>query len=238
MSRLALRATLVAMAFGIALPGLAQPRFDQVSIEARFVEVSRNAAEELGIDWFRPGEGIRSDVIDFGGAPGFSTPFANLNLVIDALEADSLSRVLANPRIATRADGVAEITFNSPVSLPTVNYNQIGIQLTVTPSVVENGVLMEIYAQTGGPTLPQGDYVPIVNQRQLDTSLLLPTGSALAIGGLFPDDAGATAAKVPFLGDIPGLGYLFRTRTQVQNKAELLIFVTPKIIPDSGVIPE
>lgn len=223
-------AALAAMVLGVATPGLAEVRVDQVSIEARFVELSRSGAEELGIRWFQPSDSIQTQVFDFSGPSTLSTPKGNFNLILEALEANALSRVVANPRIVTVDNRVAEVSLQNQVPLATVDFSQIGISLTVTPSVAADGVRLTIAIASNGLTIPPGGIMPIGDPRQLDTSVLLPTDSAVAISGLFPDDMGDAVAELPFLGDIPQLGALFRSRNYQDGRTTPLALVFPYVV--------
>lgn len=72
--------------------------------------------------------------------------------------------------------------------------------------------------------------VPSVDTQNVNTRVLVDNGETLVLGGIYEQERGTEVEKVPFFGDIPGLGYLFRTTRKVDNKNELLIFVTPKIV--------
>jgi type IV pilus assembly protein PilQ len=81
-----------------------------------------------------------------------------------------------------------------------------------------------------------GGSVPSIDTRSVQTQVLVNDGETVVLGGIYETESRETLNKVPVLGDIPGLGYLFRSRSNVNNKAELLIFVTPKILREGARI--
>ena len=81
-----------------------------------------------------------------------------------------------------------------------------------------------------------GGTVPSIDTRQVETQVLVADGQTVVLGGIYETERRETINKVPFLGDIPVIGYAFKSRTRVDNKAELLIFVTPRIVEEGGSI--
>jgi type IV pilus assembly protein PilQ len=81
-----------------------------------------------------------------------------------------------------------------------------------------------------------GGLVPSIDTRSIETQVLVRDGQTVVLGGIYETERRETVSKVPFLGDIPGLGVLFRSTQNVTNKAELLIFVTPKILSEGSSI--
>ena len=73
--------------------------------------------------------------------------------------------------------------------------------------------------------------------RKLETRVMIPSGNTLVLGGLIQDDVRNQTTKVPFLGDIPGIGYAFRSEAKQRNKGNLLIFITPTIVQDEDFLP-
>ncbi|MFN7387098.1 MAG: type IV pilus secretin PilQ, partial [Lysobacteraceae bacterium] len=82
--------------------------------------------------------------------------------------------------------------------------------------------------------VPGGGRVPQITKREVNTSVLINNGQTVVVGGIYEFERREDLAKVPFLGDIPALGNLFRTRSRENEKAELLIFVTPRILQVAG----
>ena len=106
-------------------------------------------------------------------------------------------------------------------------YDKTGIVDFARALVEEFGI--EIIS-TGG----LGGTVPSIDTRSVETQVLVADGQTVVLGGIYETERRETISKVPFLGDVPGLGVLFRSRAQINNKAELLIFVTPKILREGA----
>lgn len=175
-----------------------------------------------------------------------------LSVTLRALNEDSDSEFLANPRIVTADNMQAkiEITRNQPV--PQLNFNEqtatavfggfqdkkFGNTLLVRPSVNKDdfitlSVKPEISNKVGDATFVfAGATVasPVIDTRSLDSNVLIKSGDTLAIGGLLQDEQTKARTKVPVLGDIPILGYLFQEKLNARTKRNLLVFVTPTII--------
>jgi type IV pilus assembly protein PilQ len=82
----------------------------------------------------------------------------------------------------------------------------------------------------------RGGSVPSIDTRELETTVLVANGDTVVLGGIFQDENASNEEKVPWLGDVPGLGALFRRRANESKKRELLIFVTPTIVEDRPVL--
>ncbi len=177
-------------------------------------------------------------------------------LVFSYLAQDSETELLANPRVVTTDNGKAKIAIATQYPIPNFQfsessgafqisgfeYKDIGIVLNVTPRINKNDfvtleVAPEASSQSGVATLASGQssvQVPIVDTRQALTTVLIKSGNTLAIGGLMRQDTSDKYSKVPVLGDVPGLGVLFRSKSLSKTKRDLLIFLTPTIVtPES-----
>jgi type II secretory pathway component GspD/PulD (secretin) len=141
----------------------------------------------------------------------------------------------------TRAQPVPELGFNNQTASAVFNGFQdkkYGNTLLVRPSVnkdnfVTLAVKPEISNKVGDSTFSfQGANVssPIIDTRSLESNVLIKSGDTLAIGGLLQDEITKSRTKVPIMGDVPVLGYLFQSRTNIRVKRNLLVFVTPTII--------
>ena len=124
--------------------------------------------------------------------------------------------------------------------------SEVGVKLTVLPRIAgPTNVLLELRpeisqkdAQVATDTLNgQVNTAPIFDRRSIVTKAAVPSGYTLVLGGLESDNATKNYTKVPFLGDLPGLGYLFRSDSKSRTKDTILIFVTPTIIRDSDFQP-
>jgi len=123
-----------------------------------------------------------------------------------------------------------------------INFEEVGISLKVTPTITDDGkISMEIHPEVSEKiddyqlTVVQGSTeipytVPVIDTRTADTKVVIGNGQTLIIGGLIKEKTTSGVSKVPFLGDIPGLGWFFKSKKDTKNKTELLIFVSPTII--------
>jgi len=179
-----------------------------------------------------------------GGAVGISlgsfSNIFNLDLEISAAEADGIAKRISNPRIIT-ASGVAAtisqgvdvpfITAGTANQPPTVQFKPATLSLNVTPMITaENSIIMDIKLTNNSPT---GEVVlgnPVIGTKKISTKIKVDNGETVVIGGIFTQEKSKNNAGVPGLSRIPILGYLFKNKSTVNSKTELLIFLTPKII--------
>lgn len=175
-----------------------------------------------------------------------------LSVTLSALNEDADAEFLANPRVVTADNMQAkiEIIRNQPV--PQLNFNEqtatavfggfldkkFGNTLIVKPSINKDSFITlavkpEISNKVGDSLFNfAGAQVasPIIDTRSLDSNVLIKSGDTLAIGGLLQDEVLKSRTKVPLVGDVPILGYLFQSRSNIRTKRNLLVFVTPTII--------
>ncbi|MEY2531173.1 MAG: type pilus assembly protein PilQ [Verrucomicrobiota bacterium] len=183
--------------------------------------------------------------------------FAILNVpqmsaALTALNEDSDTEFLANPRIVTADNQQAKIEITRAQPVPQLNFNEqtaqavfsgfqdkkFGNTLLVRPSVNKDNFITlavkpEISNRVADQTFTFGGATvasPIIDTRTLDSNVLIKSGNTLAIGGLLQDQVTKSRTKVPLIGDVPILGYLFQSRTNERHKRNLLVFVTPTII--------
>ena len=186
-----------------------------------------------------------------GGGYNFNTPgkFLDINNVIDALAQDQLVHVLAEPNLTALSGETASFLVGGEFPIPvaqfgdtiSIEFKQYGVSLAFVPTVLGNGrislhVRPEVSQLTnqGAITLGQGSnnriQIPAVQVRRADTTVELGSGQSFAIAGLLQDTTSLTANGVPFLGDIPILGSLFRSDNFQRNETELVILVTPYLV--------
>jgi type II secretory pathway component GspD/PulD (secretin) len=195
-------------------------------------------------------------------AKGFNphTAFLNadgLRAVLSWFNRDNQSELLSTPRTVTldnqpavlnvsQAFPIFKVTAGGTQSGPTVDitYTNIGTILTVTPRISANDTVSlrlvpEVSALDGKDeqSVPAGNSSALVSAnrysiRRFETQVLIPSGSTLVMGGLVRDDIRNTQTKVPVLGDLPGLGYAFRSKSKTRDKRNLIVFVTPTIVTD------
>lgn len=163
------------------------------------------------------------------------------------------TKVLSRPSILTRNNQQATITVGQSVPIVTgtifsganavpvntITYENVGVILKVTPFITSDGSVEMILAPQISSLSDQtvnvsaGVNVPVINIRSADTVVVTPNGQTVIIGGLMENLKGSVVSKIPFLGDIPGLGALFRRTTKTETKTELIIFLTPHIVSDA-----
>jgi type IV pilus assembly protein PilQ len=177
---------------------------------------------------------------------GRITPNFMFDAVISAAAKKGKANVLSNPKIATLNNKEASInitkqipylateitnTSGGSVSSTKVTYVTTGIILKVLPTITSDGkIIMKINPTVSQPSQTAPLQPPSVDQRTADTTVVVSDGETIVIGGLIHDSESEYEYKVPFLGDVPILGYLFKKKGKERNRMELLIFVTPKIV--------
>jgi len=170
-----------------------------------------------------------------------------VDLELSALQAEGRGDIISAPRIVTANQREASI--EQGVEIPyqessssgatTTQFRPAVLSLTVTPQVTpDDRVIMDLLVtkDSVGELVASatGGFVPSIDTRSVATQVLVNDGETVVLGGIYETESRETVNKVPFLGDVPGLGVLFRSRTTLNNKAELLIFVTPKILRDGA----
>ncbi len=178
-----------------------------------------------------------------GGAIGFTfgslSKAFNLDLVLSALETTGEGKVISTPRVSALDNKEAKIS--QGVSIPYLSASSQGtsvqfidatLELVVTPHVTpDNKIFMKIKAKKNAPdasVVVNGQ--PSIRKNEAETEILLNDGETAVIGGILVIDRGASVSKVPFFGDLPLIGWLFRTNSSTEQKRELLIFVKPGIV--------
>ena len=165
-----------------------------------------------------------------------------LNLELRALEADSKGKVISNPRVMTSNQKPAVIlngtqipyitpgTANNPA---TVTFKDAFLCLLVDPQILNNdSVILTVEVQKDAPRFISGITDPAIDTKRIKTQVRVNNGETLVLGGIFDGEDSSIVEKVPFLGDIPGLGNLFKTTTKENVKTELIIFLTPRILDE------
>ncbi|HXS99160.1 MAG TPA: secretin N-terminal domain-containing protein [Elusimicrobiota bacterium] len=172
-----------------------------------------------------------------------------VNATITAAASEGKAKVLSDPKIATLNNQAANINVTTQipyvtsnvastgVQTQTVSYATTGIQLTVTPSINADGrILLVINPNISQPSVTAAANIltgaPAVDSRVAQTTVLVRDGETIVIGGLISDSLQDNVAKIPILGDIPIIGWLFKKKTKARVRNELLIFVTTRIMPD------
>jgi len=179
----------------------------------------------------------------------FLTGNIMLDLELSALEAEGEGEVISTPRVVTANQAEAfiqqgvEIPYEQATSsgATAVQFKEAVLELKVTPLITpDNRIQMDlaIKQDTVGEIFQtsRGGSVPSIDTREMETVVLVANGDTVVLGGIFQDSTSSKEEKVPWLGDVPGLGVLFRRRANESKKRELLIFVTPTIVEDRPIL--
>lgn len=202
-------------------------------------------------------DGLRQAAINsLIGIGGFAAGFAGLTddgtlfgVILTALEQDISSNILSTPHIMTMDNQPASIIVGQDVPITTgevvgtdfvnpfrtVERRDIGVQLEVKPQINEGGVVTLVIRQEVssilGPAAAQSQEL-IFNKREISTTVAVDDGEIVVLGGLIENDERVSLQKVPFLGDIPVLGNLFRSQSTSRARTNLMVFLRPTIIRD------
>jgi type IV pilus assembly protein PilQ len=174
----------------------------------------------------------------------------SLDLELSAAQTEGLSETISSPRVITanheeadirQGQEIGYVTFQNSTTgaagsgTATVQFKDAVLELKVTPTITaDDRIYLQINvtkdALAGFVSVPGSGQVPTIDTRSINTSVLVDNGQTVVLGGIYEIDKSNTIVKVPGLGDIPVIGALFRQTSRVVNKAELLIFVTPRIL--------
>ena len=167
-----------------------------------------------------------------------------IGLELSALESDGKGRIISSPRVitadqvrATIEDG-EEIPYQQSTSsgATSIAFRKAVLKLDVTPQITpEGGVILTVNVNkdSRGVETVSG---PAINTKNVQTQVLVENGGTVVIGGIYTMTESTTVTKIPLLGDIPYLGALFRNTARVNNKSELLIFLTPRVISGTAFV--
>jgi len=172
-----------------------------------------------------------------------------LDLELTALEAEGDGEVISTPRVVTANQSEAfiqqgvEIPYEQAASsgATAVQFKEAVLELRATPLITPDNRVqldLQIKQDTVGEIFEtgRGGSVPSIDTRELNTSVLVNNGETVVLGGIFQDERSRQEDRVPYLSSIPGIGNLFKRRSNQTKKRELLIFVTPTIVEDRPVV--
>jgi len=254
----------------------------QVMLEVRFIEASRQASRELGVQWNGfsnhalgnvgdqvpsaqlpvTGQGLNISPSQLtvsplvaGGVLSGSAPFGffisqllggknTLQMSIDALEQRGLARSLAEPNLVALSGDTASFLAGGQIPIPVVGslgavsfgYQPYGVGLSFTPTVLKDGLINLIInpevseIDTNHTVTVAGTSVPGLIVRKASTTLELRDGQSFMLGGLLQNSNSTAQDQLPWVGDVPVLGALFRSSQYQKNETDLVIIVTPHII--------
>lgn len=232
----------------------------QVLIQVLLAEVTLDDQTDLGVEWSVTGKdggktysmgtqmGVANDLTKLGGFSGMLTG-SDLNFLIRALRTDGKLQVLSRPQIVTADNKPASVNIGQRVPLvdqsrldvqnnltTSYTYQDVGVNLTVTPKISLDGfVKMEVSMtnsdiSTTSIQINSSSKVPVIDQRRATTTVSAQSGQTIVIGGLISTSDNKFVKKVPWLGDIPYMGALFRSTSVTRQRKELLILLTPQVL--------
>ena len=169
-----------------------------------------------------------------------------LNLELSALETDQRGKVVSSPRVITANQQKAiieqgtEIPYITPASsattIPAVAFKKAVLSLEVTPQITpDNKIIMDLHVKKDSVGQIYNN-IPSIDTQNIQTQVLVGNGETAVLGGIFQQTERNDVSKVPFFGDLPFIGNAFKNTTKQNDKTELLIFVTPKVMDDSLLI--
>jgi len=168
-----------------------------------------------------------------------------VNIELSALEADNRGKVVSSPRVITADKRKAIISQGTEIpyltaaasGATTVTFKPAVLELAVTPRITpDDRIIMDLEVKkdsVGAVIGTSTGTIPSIDTKKVSTQVLVDNGDTIVLGGIFEQTTRTTVDKVPFLGDVPFLGVLFKRTVKQDDKTELLIFVTPKIVKDT-----
>jgi general secretion pathway protein D len=188
-----------------------------------------------------------------GGLGGFAVQSGGniFGAIINAVQSDTESNLLATPHITTLNNKKANFLVGQEIPVTTgealsdnfdnafrtVQRQEVGIKLEVTPQVNDNGevtlYINQEVSSVAGPVSSRSSDL-IVNKRQFNTTLVAQDGEIMAIGGLLNDDERRTIEKIPLLGDLPLIGNLFKSKSRTRSKTNLVVFIRPTVLRNNA----
>ncbi len=234
---------------------------EQVMIQTIVVEATLDRSKQFGVEWNfakskilgnQGTKGVASQTFGLQGAnpalQGFSYALTggDLTAFFNMLQTDTKFQVLSTPRIFTTNNMEAQINISQKIpyivsTIQNINgtnsfnygFQDVGIVLTVTPHITSNGYVTMDVLQTANDLQGYTTFnAPIVNQREAETTVSAKDGETIILGGMIRNQITSTMNKIPLLGDIPVLGSIFRNHTSDNQKTELLVFLTPRVVKD------
>ncbi|MFF7707564.1 type IV pilus secretin PilQ [Pseudomonas sp. NPDC007930] len=176
---------------------------------------------------------------------GFVTNNTLIDLELSAMEATGNGEVVSQPKVVTSDKETAKILRGTEIpyqeasssGATTVSFKEAALSLEVTPQITpDNRIIMEVKVTKDEPDyLNEVLGVPPITKNEINSKVLINDGETIVIGGVFINSQSKTTEKVPFLGDVPYIGRLFRRDTVSDDKTELLVFLTPRIMNNQAI---
>ncbi|MBA0168687.1 DNA uptake porin HofQ [Pectobacterium sp. CFBP8739] len=235
----------------------------QVQLAAHIVTISSEHLQELGVNWGL-GEGNAANkalrLNNFNVGLPVDTPAINagfhlarlngrlLDLELMALEQESQVEIIASPRLFTAHQQTASIKQGTEIPYQvssgasgstSIEFKEAVLGMEVTPAILRAGRItlnLKISQNMPGQTIKQGDNgeALAIDKQEIQTQVTVADGETIVLGGIFQQQKKNSDRQVPLLGEIPVLGHLFRNHTQQHTRRELVIFITPTLIPASS----
>ncbi|MEO1199332.1 MAG: type II and III secretion system protein family protein [Pseudomonadota bacterium] len=226
----------------------------QVMLEVRFLEAARSATRELGVNWTIAAQDLAAQLGTaalVSGAPAFGTVLArlvdggtNVDVLIQALERRGVARRLAEPNLVAMSGDTASFLAGGEFPFPvaqddnriTIEFKKFGVGLSFTPTVLSQGkihLVIEPEVSQIDPTISlkfNDIEIPSLIVRRASTSVELRDGQSFVIAGLLQATHSTSQDRIPWLGDVPVLGTLFRSANFRRQETDLAIIVTPRLV--------
>lgn len=236
----------------------------QVMIEARIVEANVDYSKSLGVkwggslttgsgNWTASGkDGAGSPFVDLGtiGSTsglgiGFVSNHAILDLQLSAMEKTGNGEVVSQPKVVTSDKETAKILKGAEIpyqeasssGATSTSFKEAALSLEVTPQITpDNRIIMDVKVTKDEPDFANAlNGVPPIKKNEVNANVLVSDGETIVIGGVFSNTQRKSVDKVPFLGDLPFVGRVFRRDYVQDEKSELLVFITPRIMNNQAI---
>jgi type IV pilus assembly protein PilQ len=233
-------------------PGWSLGGNNRVVVGGNFVDVGQTTLQTPDTNGYTNSQMINLPAVGQGGydAATFALSIFGassnrfLNLEISALEADGKGKIVSSPRIVTADQVKAFISQGTRVPFQratssgatAVEFIEASLKLEVTPQITPEGnIIMDVKINKDslGTLTALGREI---NIKEVKTQVLVENGGTVVIGGIYEQQQSDSVTKVPFLGDVPVLGHLFKTKTQDSQRTELLVFLTPKVVTEKAAV--
>ncbi|MHC1760227.1 MAG: type II and III secretion system protein family protein [Negativicutes bacterium] len=235
----------------------------QIKIEAKIVEINRLKTKDLGLQYYSnnsttvPGIFYAGQTQTNSRSPntfGNLGTFAPINAQLKLLVQNGYAKLLSQPNMVTLSGDKANILVGGQIPIPISNQNgsvsiewkDYGVKLAITPEASMDGLITsKIKAEVSAIEWDSTHRIPIspsltippIRMRLAETSIALASGQTMAIGGLISNDITRDVTKIPFLGDLPIIGQLFRSTSFTKGETELIILITPTIVDPQVLVP-
>lgn len=224
----------------------------QVLLEVTVADVNLDVTNQLGVEWRYASSstgGLSNDVFTtFGGGLTYSVfdSSNNLRARLSALETEGKANILSSPKLLALDNEEARIQVGTQIAvtsqevdsnqtstsglLRSFTYIDTGVILSFQPTVMAEGVVRLSINQEVSTPGASNNNTPPINTRNVQTTLVAQSGSTVMIGGLITNNNTLSDTKIPFLGDIPLLGSLFRSRQATESSTEMIVLITPHVV--------